>query len=143
MFGSKAKETPSGPTVIGKGCMIEGTVRATGFVQVDGRIDGGLFAEGCHVAVGVSGHITGDVMAQDLAVGGSIEGNVSVLGHLHVGAHASVQGAVCYGSLTVERGGVLIGRVLQDGTDAQLEAAVEPSLASGPPPLPAPEPAGA
>ena len=142
MFGSKVKADPPGPTVIGKGCIVEGTVRASGPVQVDGRIDGALFAEGCHVAIGPSGSITGDVMAGDLAIGGRVEGTLSVLGHLHIATGASVHGAVCYGSLEVERGGVLIGRVLHDDAEMQIEITAEdPTPAT--PQLPASEPARA
>ena len=40
MFGKKASRSATEPTVIGRGALIEGNVRASGPLQVDGHIDG-------------------------------------------------------------------------------------------------------
>ena len=117
MFRSKASASNSTePTVIGRGTVIEGTVRVSGRVQVDGRIDGTLVADG-HVSVGPSGAILGEVVAVELAVGGRVEGKVSVREHLHVAPQGIARGELRYGSLQVDRGGVL------DGSTANASAA--------------------
>jgi cytoskeletal protein CcmA (bactofilin family) len=109
MFGSKSKRSASTePTVIGRGTVIEGTIRVAGRVQVDGQIDGTLLAEG-HVSVGPSGSILGEIVAHELAVGGRVEGKVSVRENLHVAPEGVCRGEVRYGSLQVDRGGVLDG----------------------------------
>jgi cytoskeletal protein CcmA (bactofilin family) len=108
MFRSKGPAVSSEPTVIGKGTVIEGTVRVCGRVQVDGQIDGSLIAEG-HVSVGPTGSVIGEVVAEELAVGGRVEGKVSVRDHLHVAPGGIARGEVRYGSLQVERGGVIDG----------------------------------
>jgi cytoskeletal protein CcmA (bactofilin family) len=71
MFKSKASASSSEPTVIGKGTMIQGTVKVSGRVQIDGHIDGTLVAEG-HVSVGPTGMVIGEVYAEELAVGGKV-----------------------------------------------------------------------
>jgi cytoskeletal protein CcmA (bactofilin family) len=109
MFGNKSKgKASTEPTVIGRGTCIEGTIRVSGRVQVDGQIDGTLLAEG-PVSVGPSGSIIGEVAAHELAVGGRVEGKVNVREHLHVAPNGVCRGEVRYGSLQVDRGGVLDG----------------------------------
>lgn len=109
MFRNKgSSSSTTEPTVIGRGTVIEGTLRVSGRVQVDGQIDGTLLADG-HVSVGPNGSILGEVVADDLAVGGRVEGKVTVKNHLHVASQGVTRGEVRYGSLQVERGGVLDG----------------------------------
>ena len=89
MFGQK-KAAATEPTVIGQGAVIEGSLRVSGRVQVDGRIEGSLIVDGM-VSVGPTGSVVGDIEADELAVGGRVEGNVTARKHLYVAA----TGAVC------------------------------------------------
>ncbi len=142
MFGSKSKPAAE-PTLIGRGAVIEGTLRAQGRIQVDGRIEGTLDVKG-EVSVGPSGSVVGELHADQLAVGGNVTGKIHVRAHLHVLAGGSVRGDVRYDTLQVDRGGVIDGTTshgdvaapaADDGeaaSDVVLEAAKMP-----PPPLPA------
>ena len=125
MFGNKSKASMSTePTLIGRGTLIEGTVRVTGRVQVDGQIDGTLLADG-PVSVGPSGSIVGEVSAHELVVGGRVEGKVNVREHLHVAPNGVCRGEVRYGSLQVDRGGVLDGSTAHgEGASSDGESAV-------------------
>ena len=137
MFRSKTRAPATEPTVIGRGTIIEGTVRVCGRVQVDGQIDGTLIAEG-HVSVGPSGCIVGEVVADQLAVGGRVEGKVNVREHLHIAPGGSARGDVRYGTLQVDRGGVIDGSTLHgEGGSTNAEMAAEVTSESAPPPLPA------
>jgi cytoskeletal protein CcmA (bactofilin family) len=135
MFGSKNKSRSSStaePTVIGKGTVIEGTVKVLGRVQVDGSINGTLIAEG-HVSVGPTGSVLGELVADELAVGGRVEGKVTVRDHLHIAPGGTARGEMRYGSLQVDRGGVIDGSTAHgdegdgastsDAADAPLSAA--------------------
>jgi cytoskeletal protein CcmA (bactofilin family) len=103
MFGSKrSKPADSAITVIAAGSVVEGTLRVRGMVQVDGTIDGHLITDG---------HVTAD----QLSVGGKVEGTLNAKGHLHVLASGSVRGNARYASLEIERGGVM------DGNASRLE----------------------
>lgn len=137
MFGSKATKKATEPTVIGQGTVIEGTIRVAGRVQVDGQIDGSLFAEG-HVSVGPTGSILGEVVAAELAVGGRVEGKVNVRDNLHIAPGGTARGEVRYGSLQVDRGGVIDGSTLQGEDTNTLEGTSNQSAdsAHAPPPLP-------
>ena len=138
MFRSKAAAKPTEPTVIGRGTVIEGTIRVAGRVQVDGQIDGTLIAEG-HVSVGPTGSIQGEVVSEELAVGGRVEGRVTVSNHLHIAPGGSARGEVRYGSLQVDRGGVIDGSTLHGEDTNTVEPATvgNDGTASSPPPLPA------
>ncbi|HEX4352835.1 MAG TPA: polymer-forming cytoskeletal protein [Polyangiales bacterium] len=140
MFGSKTKASATEPTVIGRGTVIEGTVRVSGRVQVDGQIDGSLIAEG-HVSVGPSGSIVGEVIADQLAVGGRVEGKVTVREHLHIAPGGSTRGELRYGSLQVDRGGVIDGSTLHgegpSANDVSADEETSSDVQSAPPPLPA------
>jgi cytoskeletal protein CcmA (bactofilin family) len=135
MFGSKAEE----PTVIGRGAVIEGTVRVRGRVQVDGRVDGTLEVEGT-LSVGPEGRVRGEVIADDIAVGGEIEGKVTAKKHLHVVRSGKVRGEVRYDTLQIDRGAVLDGRTLHGDEPAAKTAApdvAEEDIELAPPSLPA------
>jgi cytoskeletal protein CcmA (bactofilin family) len=137
MFRSKTKANATEPTVIGRGTVIEGTVRVSGRVQVDGQIDGTLIAEG-HVSVGPNGSIVGEVVADQLAVGGRVEGKVNVREHLHIAPGGSARGDVRYGTLQVDRGGVIDGSTLHgEAGTPNAELVSESTSESAPPPLPA------
>jgi cytoskeletal protein CcmA (bactofilin family) len=137
MLWSKAKTNRPGPTVIGKGTVIEGIIRVDGPIQVDGHIDGGLSAEG-HASIGPTGCVLGDLTADELAVGGRVEGTISVRNHLYVAPGAIVRGDVRYGSLQVDRGGVIDGSALHgEETSLKNEPTASDMPASRPPPLPA------
>jgi cytoskeletal protein CcmA (bactofilin family) len=132
MFKSKTTASSAEPTVIGKGTVIEGTVRITGRVQIDGKIDGTLIAEG-HVSVGPQGSVLGELTAGELAVGGNVEGRVNVRGHMHIAPGGKARGEMRYGSLQVDRGGVIDGSTAhgdERGTDDD-ESSAESASMSG------------
>jgi cytoskeletal protein CcmA (bactofilin family) len=111
MFGTKRAAAAAEPTVIGQGTAIEGNLRAKGRVQIDGHLQGKLEVDG-QVSVGPSGSISGEVIADELAIGGRVEGKVTARKHLYVAASGAVHGELCYGTLQVERGAVIDGRAL-------------------------------
>jgi cytoskeletal protein CcmA (bactofilin family) len=108
MFGTKHAE---GPTVVGEGATIVGTLTARGRVQIDGVVEGSVKVQG-QVSVGPKGRIEGDLVADDVAVGGEVKGRVVARKHLHVLASGRVSGDLHYGTLQVDRGAMLEGRTL-------------------------------
>ena len=127
MIGSKSKARAGEPTVIGHGVVIEGAVRAAAAVHVNGRVEGLIIAEG-EAFIGRGGSVLGDVMAEQLTVEGAVDGNVSVRGHLRVAASGVLRGEVRYGTLQVERGGILAGNALHGEDVITIEAeALEPA----------------
>src|SRR5690349_21533232 len=118
----KKQQPTTEPTVIGQGAVIEGNIRISGRVQIDGRIEGCLTVGGL-VSVGPTGSISGEVIADELAVGGRVEGKITVHKHLYVAATGAVCGELCYGTLQVERGAIIDGRALQGENKPAAQAA--------------------
>ncbi|MET0389321.1 MAG: polymer-forming cytoskeletal protein, partial [Polyangiales bacterium] len=121
------------PTVIGRDAVIEGSIRVIGPIHVDGRIEGTLIAER-EASIGSTGSVLGDVMVEALMLDGSIDGNVSVRGHLHVASGGRANGEVRYGSLQVDRGGVLAGSAQHGEETIMIEAEACEEVSEPPPP---------
>lgn len=126
MFGSRHAE---GPTVIGEGAVITGTLSARGRVQIDGTVQGDVKVQG-QVSLGPKGRVEGELLADDVTVGGEVRGRVVARAHLHVVATGRLRGEACYASLQVERGAVLEGRTLHGEPDA--EPALDAAAGAGP-----------
>ena len=145
MFGKKQAATTE-PTVIGRGAVVEGTIRLSGHIQVDGHIEGKLEVDG-QVSVGPNGSINGEVIADELIIGGKVEGKASAKSHLHVASGGSVRGEVRYGSLQIDRGGLIDGRTGHGQSGESPSAATREDDDSerphAPPPLPGGSRAGA
>ncbi|MDT9694086.1 polymer-forming cytoskeletal protein, partial [Streptomyces sp. P9(2023)] len=62
------------PTIIGPDLVIRGTVRSSGTVRIDGRIEGEVNA--ALVVVGEHASVQGDISAEDLTVRGEVQGTV-------------------------------------------------------------------
>jgi len=95
-------------TVIGAESFFQGTLRSKGSVRIDGKIEGGVSAEG--VILGEGGEVQGDVSARTVVVGGRVTGNIhateslellnksQVFGDLHAPQLLIAEGAVFEGS---------------------------------------------
>lgn len=121
MFGKKKRR---GPTVVGAGSEIEGSLRAPDGLQIDGTIAGTVVVEG-GMSVGPDGVFRGDVRADSATIAGRVEGTIVVEGHLHLLATGVLEGEIQYGTLEVDRGGQLSGRT------AHIDAAQEPAAEDG------------
>lgn len=106
MFSSKKAKSLGEPTVVGRGSRIAGTLRVAGRVQIDGEVEGHVIAEG-HVSIGPTGSVMGELSAQELVVGGRMDGTVNVTGNIHVVSGGSAVGVLQYASIQVDRGGTL------------------------------------
>jgi cytoskeletal protein CcmA (bactofilin family) len=136
MFAGNGKSHRAGPTVIGHKALVQGSIRLDGSLQIDGRIEGIVIVEGV-ASIGPTGCVIGDMFADDdLTVGGRIEGNVSVRKHLRITRDGCIIGHVRYGSLQVDRGGILTGSTAQGEDTISIDYELE-SAATAPDPMPA------
>lgn len=98
--------SPPGTTVIARDAVLEGTLKTSGPVRVDGAIAGDVRSSAA-VHVGATGRVLGELRAQTLLLAGRVDGIVMVRDVLTVGSAGRVQGYVRYRALSVERGGIL------------------------------------
>ena len=107
MFG-KIKETDARmETVLGPETHFQGTIRSKGSIRVDGRVEGGISAEG--VVVGETGQVQGDVTAKNIVIGGKVTGNILASNTLEMQTHSQVFGDIRTAQLSIAEGAVFEG----------------------------------
>jgi cytoskeletal protein CcmA (bactofilin family) len=92
----------------GGGTVVEGTVKATNSVRVDGRIKGKLICKNT-LTIGVNGEIEGDIEAKNAIVGGKIKGKIKVAEKLVLEAKSVLIGDLRASKLLIDEGAVFEG----------------------------------
>ncbi|MDR3153431.1 MAG: polymer-forming cytoskeletal protein [Deltaproteobacteria bacterium] len=87
---------------------IEGTLRFTGLLNIDGRLKGAIVAKGMLVT-GSNAVIEGDVFVENLILSGSVTGNIYAYGEVHLNQSAKVVGNINYNTISIVPGAVLEG----------------------------------
>jgi cytoskeletal protein CcmA (bactofilin family) len=119
MFGSNKKtdSTKTGiiPTTsthslnsLVQGTYVEGKVKATNDIRIDGTIKGELDCE-AKVIIGPSGVLEGTIRCKNAVVEGRFDGTLIVAELLNIRETAKVTGEVSYGKLNVQSGAVISG----------------------------------
>lgn len=127
--------TMAGPTfsVLGPDIAINGDLRATADLHLDGRIDGDI---SCAALIqGEGSEVAGMVVAESARVAGRIKGSITA-GVLTILKTARIEGDVTYGALTIEEGAQVDGKfshraaepklILAGGTEAIEKVARDP-----------------
>ncbi|MCB0428940.1 MAG: polymer-forming cytoskeletal protein [Flavobacteriales bacterium] len=93
---------------IGEGTTIEGEIKSSGNLRVDGSVVGSIHSKG-KVVIGPTGSVEGEITCQNADVIGSIKGKVTVVELLLLKATAKVEGDIVTGKLGIEPGANLSG----------------------------------
>jgi cytoskeletal protein CcmA (bactofilin family) len=102
-------------TLIGAGTRIDGGVRFTGGLHVDGHIVGNVEASAERAAtlsVSDSGVIEGSVAAPHVILNGAIQGDIVAYERVELGATAKVSGNVYYGLIEMAMGAEINGKLI-------------------------------
>jgi len=132
--------------IIGKGTVLEGTIRSSGNVHVSGTVTGRLEVDGRTVVM-PGGVVEGEIVSASAEIGGRVKGEIRVRDRLVLKTTAVVEGDLNTQKLVIEEGASLTGRcdmgsMRGDGTMRAGErptrrlGAEEPSSATPPPPPP-------
>lgn len=108
---SKPASGSKGYSLLDAPLSVTGDLETTGSLRIEGKLEGSILGADS-VVVGVGSRIAGDVHARELIVGGTITGNVHASERVELQATAVVTGDVHTGSILVQEGGVVNGRVL-------------------------------
>jgi len=119
MFGTNKKKDPgkSGimPTTsthslnsLVQGTVVEGKVKTTNDIRVDGTIKGDLICD-AKVIIGPSGIVEGTIKCENAVIEGRFEGKMQVAELLNIRENAKVTGDVIYGKLIVQSGAIISG----------------------------------
>lgn len=103
-------------TIIGRGVRVEGTLQATGDVQINGDFAGKLVADG-DVVIGDSAEIEADISAQNVYVAGEVIGHIDAIDKIEILETGKIDGNVNSSSLVIESGGILKGKSTMHETE--------------------------
>jgi cytoskeletal protein CcmA (bactofilin family) len=95
---------------------IRGILTGSDSVELSGTFNGPIIVDGlCRVNAG--GHVTGDLTAGDAVIAGDIQGRLTVIGRLELGAHARVLSDIEAGTIAIAEGCFIEGRIHMRGSD--------------------------
>jgi cytoskeletal protein CcmA (bactofilin family) len=90
------------------GTIIEGTIKASGDIRIDGTLKGNLVSEG-KLVIGTSGQIDGEITCQNAEIHGSVNGKIAVNELLSLKASCKLLGDIVVGRLSIEPGAQFSG----------------------------------
>lgn len=120
MFGKKNDNKPQGriDSLIGAGTRVEGSIRFSGGLRIDGEVAGSVEAtEGASSTLVLSEHarVEGGVSVAHLVSNGTVVGSVSVSESLEMQSKARIVGDVDYAVIEMHQGAVIEGRLVHRG----------------------------
>ena len=131
---ARSKNVPGDvASVIGAGVCIEGEVRFSGLLRVDGAVRGKISAlpgQAATLVVGAGGHVEGEVTVTQLVVHGTLNGVMTRCDKLELAPSARLTGHLHYTSIDVSPGAIIEAQLVSRATIVQTEAPIpQPSLA--------------
>ncbi len=106
----RSKHYGNGETVISVGMTLQGDVRGVGRFRILGRIEGTVDVKG-DLIIEVGSHISGDVHAENVMLGGEVDGNLYASGKLELSDSGAVKGDLKVASLIVAAGANICGKI--------------------------------
>jgi len=116
-----------GESIIAANISIEGKIEGSGNVRIAGRFKGDVRIDG-NFSIESGAHLTGQVLASIVVVGGELQGNIESAKRVDVLEGGVVVGDVKAGSITVAAGSRMRGHV-EFGWDEE-KAKIKPGLVS-------------
>lgn len=100
-------------TLVSANVKIEGSVRFSGGIQIDGQLAGDIVAEGTDARLWITekGIIKGQVKVPSITINGTVEGDVYASEHLELAENAVVNGNVFYKVIEMAQGAVVNGQL--------------------------------
>lgn len=130
MFGKKTGGVPQGriDSLIGAGTRVEGSIRFSGGLRIDGEVLGSVeAAEGASsstLVLSEHSRVEGAIRVAHLVTNGTVVGPVSVGESLEIQSKARIIGDVEYTMIEMHQGAVVEGRMLHaDGRSVELKLA--------------------
>lgn len=118
MFGKKADSRPQSriDSLIGAGTVVEGSIRFSGGLRIDGEVKGNVeAAEGASsstLVLSEQARIEGAVDVAHFVINGTVVGPVAVSESLEMQPKARIVGDVAYSLIEMHQGAVIEGRLM-------------------------------
>jgi len=124
MWGNK-KTVANDVTLISVKAEINGDIRVSGGLHVDGRIKGNILADpdsGAAVRISDKGLVEGEIRAPNIVINGEVKGDVYSSEHIELAKKAVVTGDVHYVMMEMVMGAKVNGKLLHVATDKTKKA---------------------
>lgn len=118
-------------SVISAEVEIEGVIKTSGSIQIDGRVKGEIYSQG-DVLLGKSGSVKGNISVNSVAVAGTIQGNIDAKDKIELRSTARVMGDIKAKRLSVEDGVTFVGRSEVNPTGQPIKFDDEPEAPKQP-----------
>jgi cytoskeletal protein CcmA (bactofilin family) len=107
-INGKSSEGGSSINLIGAGTVVEGDIKSSGDIRIDGTVYGSIFTK-ARVVVGSTGVIEGNINSVNADISGNVKGKTNVSELLFLKSSAKVTGDIVTGKLVVEVGATFTG----------------------------------
>lgn len=123
MFGKKIiglshLEEDRGETVVSTTTSFKGVIKSDGLITVNGRVEGEIETAGS-LLVGKQGQVQATITAQNVAVAGSVVGNITASERLEIASTGKVLGDIATACLVIEEGGFFHGHSHMQDSEAK------------------------
>mgnify|MGYP001245967135 CR=1 FL=1 len=122
MFGKKNENKPQGriDSLIGAGTRVEGSIRFTGGLRIDGEVLGSVeAADGASsstLVLSEHARVEGAISVAHLVTNGTVVGPVSIGESLEMQSKSRIVGDVNYAMIEMHQGAVIEGRLVHQGS---------------------------
>lgn len=112
--GSKSTSSSGMPNHINSDTVIEGSIKASGNLRIDGKLTGTLECQG-RVVIGASGIVEGEIRCENAEIEGTLKANITVSDLLSLKGASKVQGDIVTKKLAIEPGATFTGSCSMGG----------------------------
>jgi len=103
-------------SILGEGMVIDGRLLVSGSALIHGVVTGNIEASQSAalvvIGVGDSGKVQGNISADQVMIGGRVMGDVMGRSRVELMSNAMVEGNLTYGSLVIDEGARVLGRMI-------------------------------
>ena len=118
--GARMKNGSELATIIGQEASLEGRLTAKHAMRVEGQIKGELSSTDT-ITIGTTGKIEGTLTAENVIVGGQVDGNIKASGRVTLEAGSHFTGDLEASRLVITEGAVFNGRSTMPGASVSAE----------------------
>lgn len=101
-------------TVIGERVVIEGKIRGSGNLIVEGAVKGDVELDGKIFTVGPRGRMEGEIIVKDAVIRGLMQGKIIAGGTVHIARNAEFRGDIKAKSISIDDGAFFKGKIEMD-----------------------------
>lgn len=115
MFWDSDKQDVKGATLIANNAVVEGHVRFSDQLLINGIVKGNVYAEDGEegtVTLTAKGEVHGEIRVPNVVINGRVVGDIHSTKHVELATQARIEGNVYYQLIEVAMGAVVEGRLV-------------------------------